>query len=128
MVLPVDAVSEALSGQAGSSRGRSGGRLAAKKGQRGEANAAAAAAWERVVACLPAAEQVKAVSMRLKRLNPGFDGKFGATIANKQVIGLTFTPDLVTDISAVHVLIDLRALAIEGSGRAKALSLDLTPP
>ncbi len=30
--------------------------------------------WERSVAALPAAEQVKAVGARLKELNPGFDG------------------------------------------------------
>src|SRR5262249_5663373 len=39
-----------------------------------------AAAWERSVAAMPADEQVKAVSARLKELNRGFDGTLTPTI------------------------------------------------
>ena len=57
---------ERPAGRAGQPGGR---RLPTKAAPR----SADESAWERVVAALSAAEQVKAVAARLKELNPGFD-------------------------------------------------------
>jgi hypothetical protein len=75
-----------------------------KKRDARAAKAAAASAWKRSVAAMPADEQVKSVGARLKQLNPGFDGKVQATIDNRVVTGLTFKTDHVSDISPVHAL------------------------
>ena len=44
--------------------------------------------WEKSVAAMPAAEQLKAVADRLKQLNPGFDGEIIHQMNGEQVIGL----------------------------------------
>jgi hypothetical protein len=67
-------------------------------------------AWERAVAALPADVQVKAVSARLKQLNPGFDGQVTETIKDGVVKGLTFSVAEVTDISPVRALTHLKDL------------------
>jgi serine/threonine protein kinase len=77
--------------------------------------AADAAAWERAVAGLSAADQVKAVGARLKKLNSDFDGKIEAAIENGAVTGLKFSTDHVSDISPVHALTGLRFLDCSGS-------------
>jgi hypothetical protein len=75
-----------------------------------EAKAAAASTWERSVAAMPAAAQVKAVVARLQELNPGFDGQVKPTIENGVVTGLRFlTPD-VSNIAPVRALQGLSSL------------------
>jgi Leucine-rich repeat (LRR) protein len=83
-------------------------------------------AWERVVAALSAAEQVKAVGARLKELNPGFDGALVPTIENGVVRGLEFNTDDVMDISPVSVLTRLRSLTCLDRGGHSPL-VDLSP-
>jgi serine/threonine protein kinase/Leucine-rich repeat (LRR) protein len=83
-------------------------------------------AWERVVAALSAAEQVKAVGARLKQLNPGFDGALVPTIEHGVVRKLEFNPDDVTDISPVRALTKLRSLECIAKGAHSAL-VDLSP-
>jgi PAS domain S-box-containing protein len=90
-------------------------------------DAANAAAWERVVAVLSAAEQVKAVGARLKEVNPNFDGKVEPTIENGVVTRLAFSTDYVSDISPVRGLTKLRSLDCSGSdvGRGQLSDLSL---
>jgi eukaryotic-like serine/threonine-protein kinase len=92
-----------------------------------KANKTAAAAWERSVAALPAAEQVKAVGDRLKELNPDFDEKVAPTIENGVVTGLAFSTDQVSDISPVRVLTQLRSLNCSGSDVGRGQLSDLSP-
>jgi hypothetical protein len=86
-----------------------------------------AAAWEKSVAALSAAEQVEAVACRLKELNPGFDGQVTPTIQDGVVTGLSFLSDEVADISPVRALVGLKSLdcAVD-SGHQSKLS-DLSP-
>ena len=84
-------------------------------------------AWERVVAALSAAEQVRAVAARLKELNPGFDGAVVPTIENGVVRELAFNTDDVTDISPVRALTRLRALKCSGFGDRNSPLTDLSP-
>jgi PAS domain S-box-containing protein len=86
-----------------------------------------AAAWERVVAGLSPAEQVKAVGARLKELNPDFDCKVESAIENGAVVGLRFTTDHVKDISPIHALTRLQKLDMRGSAWFKGSLADLTP-
>ena len=83
-------------------------------------------AWERVVAALSAAEQVKALGARLKELNPGFDGALEPTIEHGVVRKLAFNSDGVTDISPVRVLTRLRSLQCIAKGAHSTL-VDLSP-
>jgi len=84
-----------------------------------------ASAWERSVAAMPAAEQVKAVAAHLKELNPGFDGKVEPTVEDGVVTGLKFLTDHVSDISPVRGLTKLRSLNCDHAG--KGLLIDLSP-
>ncbi len=84
-------------------------------------------AWERVVAALSAAEQVKAVAARLKELNPGFDGAVVPTIENDVVRELAFNTDDVTDLSPLRVLSRLRAVRCTGFGDRNSPLTDLSP-
>jgi hypothetical protein len=85
-----------------------------------------ATAWERVVAGLPADQQVKAVGARLRDLNPGFDGKVVPTIENGVVTGLAFSTEQVSDLSPVRALTNLKNLKcnanVVGASRVKDLS------
>ncbi|MGH7222302.1 MAG: hypothetical protein ACRELF_03675, partial [Gemmataceae bacterium] len=96
-----------------------------------DANAAKTATdatmWERAVAVLSAAQQVKFVVARMQDLNPGFDGKVQPTLENDVIIGLTFTTDHVTNISPIHALTHLQNLHIRGSAWFKGSLGDLTP-
>lgn len=85
------------------------------------------AAWEGVVTALSAPEQVKAVSARLKKLNPGFDGTVVPTIENGVVREVEFHTDDVTDISPVRALTRLRALKCTGFGDRNSPLTDLSP-
>jgi hypothetical protein len=71
--------------------------------------------WEESVATLSPVKQVRAVAMRLKELNLGFDGKVTPTIENGVVTGLRFFADDVDDISPVRALPGLKTLACDGS-------------
>jgi len=82
------------------------------------------ATWERSVADLPAKEKVKAVTARLKELNPGFDGKVTATTTGDVVTGLQFSTDQVTNIAPVRVLTGLKFLDVSGTQGQLA---DLSP-
>jgi serine/threonine protein kinase len=84
-------------------------------------------AWERVVAALSAAEQVKAFAARLKELNPHFDGTVLPTIENDVVRELTFNTDDVTDLSPVRAFGRLRALKCSGFGDRNSPLTDLSP-
>jgi Leucine-rich repeat (LRR) protein len=84
-------------------------------------------AWERVVASLSAAEQVKAFAARLKELNPNFDGAVLPTIENGVVRELTFNTDDVTDLSPVRGLTRLRAVKCSGFGDRNSPLTDLSP-
>ncbi len=91
------------------------------------ARSAETSAWERVVAALSASEQVKAVTARLKELNPSFDGAVVPTIENGVVRELTFNTDDVTDLSPVRALVRLRALKCTGFGDRNSPLTDLSP-
>jgi Leucine-rich repeat (LRR) protein len=84
-------------------------------------------AWERVVASLSAAEQVKALSARLKELNPNFDGAVVPVIENGVVRELAFNTDDVTDLSPVRGLTRLRAVKCSGFGDRNSPLADLSP-
>jgi eukaryotic-like serine/threonine-protein kinase len=81
-----------------------------------------AAAWERVVAGLSAADQVKAVGARLKQLNPGFDGQVTGKIENDVVKGLAFSTAQVSDVSPVRALTHLKNLECSTTGKLTDLS------
>ncbi len=72
-----------------------------------------AAAWERSVAAMPEAEQVKAVIARLKELNPGYSGQIkwpGHDEIDLWIVG----PEL-RDISPVRAMPGVHVLHIRGA-------------
>jgi Leucine-rich repeat (LRR) protein len=83
--------------------------------------------WERAVARLPAEKQVKAVVLRLRDLNPGFDGKVTPTIEHGVVTALRFKTDEVEDISPLRVLTGLVKVECPGTYLKKGKLSDLTP-
>ena len=91
------------------------------------ARSAETSAWERVVAALSAAEQVRAVGARLKELNPNFDGAVAPTIENGVVRELAFNTDDVIDLSPVRALGRLRAIKCSGFGDRNSPLTDLSP-
>jgi hypothetical protein len=62
------------------------------------------------VAALPASDQVRVVAEKLKRRNPGFDGRLTPTVRDDKVTGLSFSPLQVFDLSPVRALADLESL------------------
>jgi hypothetical protein len=69
-------------------------------------------AWAAKVAKLPPEEQVKEVAAELKRLNPGFDGKFNPiSVVNGVVQELGFNAAEVTDLSPLRALAGLKSLS-----------------
>jgi hypothetical protein len=86
-------------------------------------------AWEKSVAALPAAEQVKAVARWLKARNPTFNGNVTPTIEDGVVTGLVFLSDDVADISPVRALVGLKSLDCAGSAPldGKSKVSDLAP-
>jgi serine/threonine protein kinase len=85
------------------------------------------AAWEKSVAALPAEEQVRAVVLRLKELNPGFDGQVKPDIRDGQVTGLWLKTHSVTDLSPVRALPRLESLECTGTVEAPGRVTDLSP-
>src|SRR5204862_2272104 len=67
------------------------------------------------------------VVLRLKELNPGFDGKVTPTIANGVVTGLQFKTDEVDDVSPVRALTGLVKLECPGTFLKNGKLSDLTP-
>jgi hypothetical protein len=84
-------------------------------------------AWLKAVAALPAKKQVEAVAVKLKELNPGFDGKVTPTIEHGEVVGLELLTDDVTDIRPLRALPASKSLACGGSAERKGRLSDLTP-
>ncbi|MCE9532386.1 MAG: SUMF1/EgtB/PvdO family nonheme iron enzyme [Planctomycetes bacterium] len=91
-------------------------------------------AWMKQVQAMPAEEQVKAVSKKLKELNPGFDGKITGTNGNVSpkidkgvVTEVRFNTDHVTDISPVRALVGLSILSCSGSHSRQGKLSDLSP-
>ena len=92
--------------------------------------------WVKEVQAMPAEDQIKAVSSKLVELNPGFDGK--VTDWNRNLpprsreawsrnLG-SFPIILVTDISPVRVLQQLKVLICSGSSSSiNAKLFDLSP-
>jgi Leucine-rich repeat (LRR) protein len=74
-----------------------------------------AATWEKTVAALPADKQVEAVAVRLKKLNPGFDGTVTPTITGDAVTILSLSTDQVTNITPVRALPKLTNLNVSGT-------------
>jgi Protein kinase domain len=91
------------------------------------ARSADASAWERIVASLSAAEQVRAVAARLKELNPKFDGNLVPTIEDGVVREIAFNTDDVTDISPLRGLVRLRSLRCFGFADRSSPLTDLSP-
>ncbi|MGH7168840.1 MAG: protein kinase domain-containing protein [Gemmataceae bacterium] len=87
----------------------------------------AAEAWEKSVAALPAAQQVKAVVQRLKVRNPFFDCQIEPTIQGQVVTGLRFNTDVVDDISPVRALTRLESLICYGTAPKMGRLIDLSP-
>jgi serine/threonine protein kinase/tetratricopeptide (TPR) repeat protein len=83
--------------------------------------------WIAQVRTLPAKEQVKAITAKLKELNQGFSGNVKESIENGVVVGLEFQTDAVTDISPVRALPGLKILTCTGSTENKGMLADLGP-
>ena len=78
--------------------------------------------WVKDVQAMPAEQQVEAVAKKLVELNPGFDGKVTATIANGVVTEFGFPTNNVIDISPARALVGLKLLGCH-SGKL----IDLSP-
>ena len=85
--------------------------------------------WLKQVAALPAEKQAAAVAVKLKELNPEFDGKWSAPprIEKGVVTGLKFVSDNVKDISPMRALSGLTSLNVAGSVRGRGGSRTCTP-
>jgi serine/threonine protein kinase/formylglycine-generating enzyme required for sulfatase activity len=79
--------------------------------------------WMKAVAAMPAAQQVQAVSDKMKELNPGFDGKLMPTIEDGVVTGLALGSDRVINIAPVRALLGLQVLNCSGTGKWAGHSL-----
>ena len=80
---------------------------------------------------MPAEKQVEAVAVKLKELNPGFDGKVTHKVEDGVVTELQFSTDEVTDISPVRAFTALRVLDCGGTHvnftRGNGRLADLSP-
>jgi serine/threonine-protein kinase len=92
-----------------------------------ESREAAFEAWRRLVAALPAEKQIEAVIIRLKELNPSFDGKVSSSVDKGVVRELQFFTDNVSDISPVRALTDLELLFCRGRPPGSGKVTDLSP-
>lgn len=82
--------------------------------------------WSEFVVSLSPRLQVQAVSIELRRRNPGFDGQINEVdIQEEQVRGLAFCTDFVSDITPLAVLTHLEWVNLPGkshrSGRLESL-------
>ena len=78
-------------------------------------------------AAMPPEEQIQAVVQKLKKLNPGFDGKVTHEIHDGVVTAFGLVTDQVTDISPLRELKGLKSLVCAGSGNKTGRLLDLSP-
>jgi hypothetical protein len=83
--------------------------------------------WVVQVADLPAAEQVAAVALKLKELNPRFDTELKPQIENGRVTKLEFQADDLHDISPVQALRSLKGLFCYRTAGRKGDFADLSP-
>jgi hypothetical protein len=83
--------------------------------------------WEKSVAGLPAEGQLKAFLLRMKELNPGFDGQVTPTVLDGVVTKLDFHTDAVTDLSPVRAFRGLRSLDCWGPFPRNGPLSDLAP-
>jgi serine/threonine protein kinase/Leucine-rich repeat (LRR) protein len=90
-----------------------------------DAKKAAVESWVKEVADLAVDNQVAAVAKKLKKLNPGFDGKVTHTVENGVVTKLKFAADQVTDISPVRALPKLTSLSCVSSEPTRGMFFDL---
>jgi Leucine-rich repeat (LRR) protein/tRNA A-37 threonylcarbamoyl transferase component Bud32 len=88
---------------------------------------AAFEAWLKQVAGMPPAKQVQAVALKLKELNPEFDGKVEPLLESGTVISLKIAAEQVTDISPVRALPVLRKLSVSGTQDRPGRLSDLSP-
>jgi eukaryotic-like serine/threonine-protein kinase len=87
----------------------------------------AAQAGEKSVAALPPEKQVEAVARRLKELNRGFDGQVRSDIRDREVTGLAFSSQAVTDLSPLRSLPRLESLECGGTVEVLGKVADLSP-
>ncbi len=83
--------------------------------ERERRRAAAFESWLGEVAALPAKQQVSAVQVKLRQLNPGFDEPLAPTEEGGRVTGLALAVDHVSDLSPLRALRGLRTLDCRGS-------------
>jgi eukaryotic-like serine/threonine-protein kinase len=83
--------------------------------------------WATTVFHLPVKEQVRAVSARLKEVNPGFDGNVEARYENGTVSFIGFCTDQIRDISPLGALRELRVIDAKGSDKFRGRLADLGP-
>ncbi len=69
-------------------------------------------AWRKAVKALPPEEQVRRVIARLRKVNPGYDGRETHTVSGGRVTGLFLVGGTVKDIAPVGVLASLAKLGI----------------
>ncbi len=72
-------------------------------------------------------EQMRAVSWRLRQLNPGFDGDIPFEVEGDMVRKVTVRADRLIDLSPLRVLTDLRVLKCEGTYPNRAPLNSLRP-
>jgi Leucine-rich repeat (LRR) protein len=75
---------------------------------------------------MPAEQQVEAVSKKLMKLNPEFDGKVTPKVEKGLVTEMKFMTDTVTDISPVRALSGVMTLACQGS-KFNGILADVSP-
>lgn len=78
------------------------------------------AEWYAETVILPAHEQVRAVSEKLRELNPDFNGDVKPTIVDGVVVGLELLTDDITDILPVRALPGLKSLTCVGTYTTKS--------
>jgi hypothetical protein len=83
--------------------------------------------WLKQVARLPAAEQVEAVTARLKAVNAGFDGPVTPTVEKGVVVGLEVFTHRLTNLAPVRGLPGLRELRCVGRHDQPGRLTDLAP-
>ena len=92
-----------------------------------ETREAAFEAWVKEVADLPPVQQVRAVAVKLKELNPGFDGSTTHAVAEGVVYRLEFSSEDVSDLSPVRALPGLTYLNCSGGPVKRGKLADLSP-
>jgi serine/threonine protein kinase len=112
--------------------------IAPENGSSEKWNSPAFQQWVKNVQAMPAEKQLKAVSTKLKDLNPGFDGKLAnsyaqgpPSIVDGVVTELKVYTDRLSDLSPLRALTGLKVLVCRGSSnigtRANGGLFDLSP-